>query len=332
MKYDIRQGFISPMIRMIRNLDSELADDLQDEFDLRLTGDSERMVDRGAALSLVYRASVDLEVPDLAALGYEHADESDTGVFGRRLAHCLTLHHMLERCFEAIPKAAPGSRLWLAWGTKESWICRATSDEFLARTEATHGVPREEVNRQGELGAIIFAISMLRSVEPAFVPDRVQIEVHHHERSGIEGLLDNVEMRGGTPFTCVPFPTEFLYRPLPIGPLPPHLHGLRRLVTEHPGTTDTVEDVAEKLDLRARSLQRELAREGTSYTRLLERARMDQAIELMRTSKPMAEIAATVGYAHLPGFSRAFKHWTGLSPTQWREREDGHAQPPAQHG
>lgn len=47
--------------------------------------------------------------------------------------------------------------------------------------------------------------------------------------------------------------------------------------------------------------------------------RANQACRLLRESKlGLAEIAARVGYASLPAFSRAFKSQLGQAPAAWR--------------
>ena len=70
-----------------------------------------------------------------------------------------------------------------------------------------------------------------------------------------------------------------------------------------------------------RSLQRRLAREGSDFSRLAEQSRSELAIELLEnTDITLTEIASVLGYTTPPNFSRAFKRWTGKSPSELRRK------------
>jgi len=40
-------------------------------------------------------------------------------------------------------------------------------------------------------------------------------------------------------------------------------------------------------------------------------------------TEPVAEIATELGYQHVFAFSKAFKHWTGVSPRAYRKANEG---------
>jgi AraC-like DNA-binding protein len=84
----------------------------------------------------------------------------------------------------------------------------------------------------------------------------------------------------------------------------------------------TVEQIAAELGTSARSLHRQLAAEGTSYQRVLDDLRRDQAIRAVGDGEPFKAIAAAVGFADPRAFRRAFKRWTGATPQQFRRRSD----------
>jgi AraC-like DNA-binding protein len=87
------------------------------------------------------------------------------------------------------------------------------------------------------------------------------------------------------------------------------------------GAAPTVEQVAAELALSARSLHRQLAAEGTSYQRLLDSVRCDEAIrQTLEDQRPFKAIAAAVGFADPRAFRRAFKRWTGTTPHEFRLR------------
>lgn len=80
-------------------------------------------------------------------------------------------------------------------------------------------------------------------------------------------------------------------------------------------------EVAAGLHLSSRSLHRRLSEEGTSFRRIRERLRRDQALQrLENTKQSVAAIAEALGYSEPSAFFRAFVGWTGVSPTLYRKR------------
>ena len=78
--------------------------------------------------------------------------------------------------------------------------------------------------------------------------------------------------------------------------------------------------VAQVTGLSPRTLHRRLARQGTSYSRVLEQARLMKASSLLRdTDQKLLEISFLLGYRNAPAFSRAFRRWTGISPRKYRK-------------
>ncbi|WP_372053872.1 AraC family transcriptional regulator ligand-binding domain-containing protein [Tistrella mobilis] len=78
--------------------------------------------------------------------------------------------------------------------------------------------------------------------------------------------------------------------------------------------------VAAALGQSTRSLSRRLAEEGTSFRAVKEALRRDIAIrDLTRTDRPIAAIAAALGFDSAAVFHRAFKSWTGSTPGAYRQ-------------
>lgn len=79
--------------------------------------------------------------------------------------------------------------------------------------------------------------------------------------------------------------------------------------------TPSVASVASQLGTSARTLQRRLREEGTSFQQLLDSVRRELALRLLDGgSCSVAEVAERLGFADTPTFRRAFKRWTGASP------------------
>lgn len=78
--------------------------------------------------------------------------------------------------------------------------------------------------------------------------------------------------------------------------------------------------VAEAMDLSVRTLQRRLVECGTSFRRLLEATRMEEALKLLAVpGLPLGTIADQLGYSDASALSHAVRtHW-GASPRHLRE-------------
>ena len=88
-----------------------------------------------------------------------------------------------------------------------------------------------------------------------------------------------------------------------------------------PDGAPSIERIAVRLGLSARTLQRRLDEQGTRFADLLERIRQTLAEQYLADSRrPLSEIAFRLGYSDLTAFLRAYKRWTGKTPGEVRQR------------
>lgn len=93
-----------------------------------------------------------------------------------------------------------------------------------------------------------------------------------------------------------------------------------------PEGVGTIEDVAEKLGLSRRTLQRKLSEENTTFQKQLNSTREILAIHYIRnTDMTTNDMAYLLGYAELNSFLRAFTVWTGKSITEYRREMEKEA-------
>jgi len=77
--------------------------------------------------------------------------------------------------------------------------------------------------------------------------------------------------------------------------------------------------VAESAGMSLRSFQRRLAEDHLSYSLLIDQARFETAVCLLQDpTLKLIEIALELGYNDAANFTRAFKRWTGMPPSQFR--------------
>ncbi|MET0286544.1 MAG: AraC family transcriptional regulator ligand-binding domain-containing protein [Polyangiales bacterium] len=78
-------------------------------------------------------------------------------------------------------------------------------------------------------------------------------------------------------------------------------------------------ETARALDTSVRSLRRRLADEGALYSQLVEQAQQVAARQLLADpARPIKQVSYEVGFGSTPSFVRAFKRWTGESPSAFR--------------
>ncbi|WP_455204087.1 helix-turn-helix domain-containing protein [Kaarinaea lacus] len=79
--------------------------------------------------------------------------------------------------------------------------------------------------------------------------------------------------------------------------------------------------LADITGISMRSMQRRLSESGTSYSELLEKARVEKSIEMLgNQGAKIIDIAYSMGYNDPSHFSRAFRRLTGVSPRDYRKQ------------
>jgi AraC-like DNA-binding protein len=98
---------------------------------------------------------------------------------------------------------------------------------------------------------------------------------------------------------------------------------LEQLASGEPSGTD----IARRLNMSHRTLQRKLAEAETSYQQLIDDTRREMALRYIDDRKmSVTDITFLLGFSGQSAFARAFRRWTGLSPTDYRNRNTAAAQ------
>lgn len=89
-----------------------------------------------------------------------------------------------------------------------------------------------------------------------------------------------------------------------------------------PGELPSLEATARALATSTRTLQRALRAEGTTYQTVVDEVRRDLALgHLKEAQRTVSEVAFLVGFTEVAAFTRAFRRWTGVVPSAWRQRQ-----------
>ena len=88
-----------------------------------------------------------------------------------------------------------------------------------------------------------------------------------------------------------------------------------------PGREPTLAAVARAVGTSPRTLQRRLGEEGAPFASIVDAVRRERAEAYLRAPDvSMAEVSWLLGFAEQSAFTRAFRRWTGVAPTEWRRR------------
>ena len=81
-----------------------------------------------------------------------------------------------------------------------------------------------------------------------------------------------------------------------------------------------IHHLADELGLSSQTLHRRLQAGGSSYQKIKDNLRRATAVKLLADPDlSIEDISEKVGFAEARSFTRAFRHWTGISPRQYRK-------------
>lgn len=93
----------------------------------------------------------------------------------------------------------------------------------------------------------------------------------------------------------------------------------------------SVAETAQHVGMSERSFRRQLGMLGTSHAELAQECLQLTAERLLAEGRlPLKQIAEELGFASVHSFHRAFRRWTGLTPSAWRENWGGAPLPEAE--
>ncbi|MDN6872220.1 AraC family transcriptional regulator, partial [Pseudomonas citronellolis] len=101
----------------------------------------------------------------------------------------------------------------------------------------------------------------------------------------------------------------------------PTARAVQRLLVRDAASLPGCREVAQRLGLSERTLQRRLAAEGQRFQPLSDGIRLRLAERLLLESRmDLNGVAQCLGYAEAASFCRAFQRWTGTTPGRWKRQ------------
>jgi AraC-like DNA-binding protein len=290
--------------------------------------DAETLIPRDRALDFIGRSSRQEGIENLGLLVGQQISMANLGAFGRLVCQSLTLYDALSAIVRIYPGFNSGERYWFTQQGEQACFCQQYAN--LPSTNLHHAV-------HYSLMLLIDLIQMAAGKQ--WHPQELYLQSRHARGLADIELLSEARLYPGAGFTVITFPSSYLSLPLQprlnlsenhrqkdlallessapaldfIGSLNQAIAALLRngypdihLVSQITGTS-------------LRTFQRRLAEEGLTYSRLVEQVRFNTAIRLLQDpSLKLLDIAIELGYSDAAHFTRAFKRWTGTSPSEFR--------------
>ena len=92
-----------------------------------------------------------------------------------------------------------------------------------------------------------------------------------------------------------------------------------QILIRRPGHFPDMEDVARVLNMTSRTLRRRLKEEGLSFSEILDDVARSLAVEYLKTTHmSVDDIGMLVGFNDVANLSKAFRRWTGQTPSETR--------------
>lgn len=100
----------------------------------------------------------------------------------------------------------------------------------------------------------------------------------------------------------------------------PFIDQIRNIILTSPGRFPNAGEIAKKLAMGTRSLNRRLRERNTSYKKIINEIRSELSIRyLANTNLSIDQVSDLVGFSEATAFRRAFKRWTGKNASQYRK-------------
>lgn len=259
-------------------------------------------------------------------LGLRVASEmniADIGTFGRLLAGPSTLHDAMHLAYRNWSFFNSGVRAGLTYDGDRAYLW-----------QAFRGVDPADVP-QWEGGVLGVYLRLIRTFDPSWRPTTIELTTSARLGWHRAPALADARIEYGQPALRIAIPARLLHRPsgpprLPSpddlerwqrsGPVRGYRGSVRQIVTAllADGYPD-IRRVAHLAGTSTRTLQRRLGEEGLTYVRVVSQARLRLARRLLADpDRKIIDVALDLGYSDPAHFTRAFRGWTGVSPTEFR--------------
>jgi len=202
------------------------------------------------------------------------------------------------------------------------------------------GLAVESTRQQAEYGLVVALNTIRMMVGSRWAPLEVQFAHRTPRQTSEHARVFGAPVSFAAPTNAMVFDREFVERQVPaaddrlypimrryldqvLQEMPREaaaLASVRRAVGEAMREGDPkLADVARKIALSPRTLQRRLKDQGLDFKGLVDDTRRRFSLSYLKDAQhSLTEIAYLLGYSEVSAFNRAFKRWTGSTPVSYR--------------
>jgi AraC-like DNA-binding protein len=261
-----------------------------------------------------------------ADIGFQVTEQlslNSFGVFGAKVMQADTLYQALTTFIAHMGQQSNCPAFWLEESAQGTWFYRL----------GTQGI------KKGQWPVEQHVVSLMIQLVRGFSSVKWTPSVVHLQTNTVKGAektasFKNTQLIINKPFTGVFIPQAMLLNKAnsqdelsPIATLIDqesisnvNSQVLKVLIAQSSHTrTFCAEKTAQSLGMNVRQMQRMLKQEQSSFRHLSEQVLFEQAKLILADNKmSILDIAVEFGYSDAANFSRAFKRWSGVSPSHYK--------------
>ena len=285
----------------------------------RLLEDPEAIIPAHQAWDFIGSAARSEGIDDLGLVAGDISIR-DYGAFSAQLLQAPNLNQALKAFCQVAQHEYSRADFYVSQTRQATWFCRGPIDG------------NEVEKKHVELIVLTMMVATVRlAAGPDWHPPIVLLQTKDASRVQEHHLLARSTVRFGNRVTAFEIPSHLLAKELPDAAAPNGDQDYDRLKHEFSASIRQVvgsmlDDGAPKIAAVAnavggsvRSLQRRLAEIDTTFSDIVDEAKMKSANKMVGQSDcTFTEIAHELGYSDQAHFNRAFRRWNGVSPGEFR--------------
>ncbi len=329
-----RFSLITPIIRFLEKLGSPI-EKVMSQVNIPVTAAEipETQVPLMLLLQSIEQAADREGIQNLGVAINDTASILDTGMFGGLISQSYSLYDALKCTCEIshLAMSQSGDKIWLIEEVDKVWFCQSFPLYQMNDSYINHSI----------FYSLALQLSLVRlALGDHWQPEELQLPTAPCPEFEVAAQLWNIRTCYHKPFTAIPIPRQVLATQMGKTSTTMVLadkHGLPAWQATAPSSDfvgsleqtlstlllegyPSIELTAEVIGTSTRSLQRNLCKQGLSYSRLMDKVRYQKALAIMQDHDiPLIDVAYDLGYSDPANFSHAFKRWAGVSPRQFRK-------------
>jgi AraC-like DNA-binding protein len=324
----VRASALTPFIEFLERIGAPIEPRLAEvKLPSHVFSEPESLIPLNQRLLFLERVAHVEGMENLGVLVGRETHLEQLGNFGKFVLQSFTLHDAVTKVSENIHLYCSAERIWLdTWGDQARFCHAFGSNVGMGRQYAVHF-------------ALMLMIDCIRLAAGArWLPAEIHLE------NSLWDLLGNrFDIFGGIPMSRqkasgIVFDRKLLRAPLecarqkreelaeleyqgliataPALDFPDSVQQLVRMYLRDGHYQ--IPWIANVAGISVRTLQRRLAEEQVDYTALVDGARFDMAVDFLKDgSVKLIDIALELGYSDAASFTRAFRRWTGVAPSEF---------------